>query len=291
MKERKGIILAGGTGTRLFPITQAVSKQLMPVYDKPMIYYPLATLMQIGIREVLIITTPHDNEQFVHLLQDGSQFGIRIEYAIQDKPEGLAQALTIAEKFLDGAPSALILGDNLFYGGKNMTARLERANARTSGATIFGYHVSNPKEYGVVHSDENGKVLSLEEKPQKPKSNYAIPGLYFYDEHAPKHAHALKPSPRGELEITDLNRTYLEREELHVEYMGRGVAWLDTGTHQSLLDAGSFVSTLEKRQGLAIACLEEIAFHNGLITKEDIKACLKRLGKSSYTKYLKALIK
>lgn len=290
MKERKGIVLAGGTGSRLFPITQAVSKQLMPVYDKPMIYYPLATLMQIGIREILIITTPYDNEQFVHLLQDGSQFGIRIEYAIQERPEGLAQALTIAEHFLEGAPSALILGDNLFYGGKNMTARLERANARISGATIFGYHVSNPEEYGVVHSDENGKVLSLEEKPQQPKSNYAIPGLYFYDEHAPKHAHELKPSPRGELEITDLNRTYLERDELHVEYMGRGVAWLDTGTHQSLLDAGSFVSTLEKRQGLAIACLEEIAFHNGWISKEDIEACLKRLGKSSYTKYLKALI-
>ena len=288
--NRKGIILAGGSGTRLFPLTIAVSKQLMPVYDKPMIYYPLSVLMLSGIREVLIISTPQDLPLFEKLLGDGSAFGLQLSYAEQPSPDGLAQAFVIAADvgFLDGTqPSALILGDNMFYGHDFVDA-LATATSQTQGATVFGYHVSNPKDYGVVEFDSDGTVLSLEEKPEHPKSNYAIPGLYYYDQAVINFARELKPSARGELEITDLNRCYLERGDLRVELLGRGTAWLDTGTHDSLLEAGEFVGIISNRQGQKIACLEEIAYARGWIDDEQLDAQIARLGKSSYGAYLKA---
>ena len=288
-KQRKGIILAGGSGTRLHPLTLAVSKQLMPVYNKPMIYYPLSVLMLAGIREVMIISTPQDLPMFKKLLGDGNRLGMEFVYAEQPKPEGLAQALIIAEDFLDGSPSALILGDNLFY-GHNFTDCIKNANNRVDGATIFGYQVSNPTAYGVVELNEQGKALSLEEKPQEPKSNFAIPGIYFYDEHAPNYANELTPSPRGELEITDLNKVYLDNESLFVELLGRGTAWLDTGTHESLLDAANFVEVIEKRQGLQIGCIEEIAFRNKWIDQNAVKEILRTLGKSDYRNYISKLI-
>lgn len=288
-KQRKGIILAGGSGTRLHPLTLAVSKQLMPVYNKPMIYYPLSVLMLGGMREVMIISTPQDLPLFKKLLGSGDRLGMKFSYAEQPKPEGLAQSLIIAEEFLDNSPSALILGDNLFY-GHNFTDCIKSANQRTAGATIFGYQVSDPKAYGVVELNSEGIALSLEEKPAQPKSNYAIPGVYFYDEKASEYANALKPSPRGELEITDLNKVYLENQSLFVELLGRGTAWLDTGTHESLLDAANFVEVIEKRQGLQIGCIEEIAFRNKWIDQEDIKEILTSLGKSDYRNYIIKLI-
>ncbi len=288
---RKGIILAGGSGTRLYPLTIAVSKQLMPVYDKPMIYYPLSVLMLSGIREILVISTPLDLPLFKRLLGDGSQFGLTLSYAEQPSPDGLAQAFHIAADtgFLKNEPAALVLGDNLFY-GHDFASSLENASARTSGATIFGYHVAEPSAYGVVEFAADGRVLSLEEKPVAPKSNYAIPGLYYYDHDVVALARSLKPSKRGELEITDLNRLYLERGALHVELLGRGTAWLDTGTHDSLLDAGQFVSVIENRQGLKIACLEEIAYRQNWIDRSGLEAQIKKLGKSSYGQYLKKLL-
>ncbi len=291
MSTRKGIILAGGSGTRLYPLTIAVSKQLMPVYDKPMVYYPLSVLMLAGIREVLVISTPQDLPLFKLLLGDGSQFGIKLSYAAQPKPEGLAQAFHIAGDtgFLKGEPSALVLGDNLFYGA-DFVKCLADAAARPSGSTIFGYHVANPAAYGVVEFAPDGRVLSLEEKPATPKSNYAVPGLYFYDAEVVPLAKSLKPSKRGELEITDLNRLYLERGQLHVELFGRGTAWLDTGTHDSLIEAAQFVHVLENRTGLKIACLEEIAYKQGWIDRAGMEANIKKLGKSSYGEYLKRLL-
>jgi len=289
MKERKGIVLAGGSGSRLYPLTLAVSKQLMPVYDKPMIYYPLSVLMLSGIREILLISTPHDLPAFKKLLGNGSRFGIKLKYAEQPSPDGLAQALIIAEDFLAGHPSALVLGDNLFY-GTELPARLTCANDRESGASIFGYHVSNPSDYGIAEFNKSGKVISLEEKPEHPKSKYAIPGLYFYDERASAFANALKPSARGELEITDLNQCYLDEGSLHVELLGRGTAWLDTGTHDSLLEAGEFIALIAKRQGLMIACLEEIAFERGWLSSDDLKTSIEKMGKSEYGSYLSRLI-
>jgi len=289
---RKGIILAGGSGTRLYPLTIAVSKQLMPVYDKPMVYYPLSALMLAGIREVLVISTPQDLPLFKRLLEDGSQFGLQLSYAEQPKPEGLAQAFHIAGEtgFLKpGELSALVLGDNLFYGADFLTA-LEGASARTTGATVFGYHVANPSAYGVVEFAADGRVVSLEEKPRQPKSNYAVPGLYFYDGDVVPLARGLKPSARGELEITDLNRLYLERGTLKVELFGRGTAWLDTGTHDSLMQAAQFVEVLENRTGLKIACLEEIAFKRGWIDRAGVEANVKKMGKSSYGDYLRRLV-
>lgn len=288
---RKGIILAGGSGTRLYPLTIAVSKQLMPVYDKPMIYYPLSVLMLAGIREVLVISTPSDLPLFKKLLGDGANFGLKLSYAEQPSPDGLAQAFHIAADtgFLTGQePSALVLGDNLFYGAEFANS-LAEAGVRTTGATIFGYHVSNPASYGVVEFSADGRVLSLEEKPKQPKSNYAVPGLYFYDQDVIDHARQLKPSARGELEITDLNRRYLEQGRLHVELLGRGTAWLDTGTHDSLMEAAQFVHVLENRTGLKIACLEEIAFKQGWIDRAGLEANIKNLGKSSYGEYLRRL--
>jgi len=287
--SRRGIILAGGSGTRLYPLTIAVSKQLMPVYDKPMIYYPLSVLMLAGIREILVISTPQDLPLFQRLLGDGAQFGLRLSYAEQPKPEGLAQAFLIGADFLGGAPSALVLGDNLFY-SSDFSKALAAADARAVGATIFGYHVADPKSYGVVEFAANGRVLSIEEKPAQPKSNYAVPGLYFYDRDVVAHARALQPSARGELEITDLNRRYLEAGRLHVELLGRGTAWLDTGTHDSLLDAAQFVNVIENRQGLKIACLEEIAFGRGWIDRAQLAAQIERLGKSNYGAYLRRLL-
>jgi glucose-1-phosphate thymidylyltransferase len=287
---RKGIILAGGSGTRLYPLTIAVSKQLMPVYDKPMVYYPLSVLMLSGIRDILIISTPTDLPLFRKLLGDGANLGVRFSYAEQPSPDGLAQAFHIAEEtgFLKNEPAALVLGDNLFY-GHDLVKSLERATARTSGATIFGYHVSDPTSYGVVEFAADGRVLSLEEKPSQPKSNYAIPGIYYYDSDVVAFSRRLKPSKRGELEITDLNRLYLEAGKLHVEVLGRGTAWLDTGTHDSLLEAGQFVSVIENRQGLKIACLEEIAWRQGWIDRAALEANISRLGKSSYGAYLRRL--
>lgn len=291
MNARKGIILAGGSGTRLYPLTIAVSKQIMPIYDKPMIYYPMSILMLAGIRNILIISTPSDLPLFKKLLGDGAQFGIRLNYAEQPSPDGLAQAFTIAGDigFLNNEPAALILGDNLFY-GHDLPKSLLRAMARTHGATIFGYRVADPVAYGVVEFDENRKAISLEEKPQHPKSNYAIPGLYFYDADVVKFANDLQPSIRGEFEITDLNKLYLERGDLNVELMSRGAAWLDTGTHDSLLDAAEFVRVIESRQGLKIACLEEIAFKEKWISEVELKEQIFNLGKSGYTDYLKKLI-
>lgn len=288
--QRKGIILAGGSGTRLFPLTIAVSKQLMPVYDKPMVYYPLSVLMLAGIRKILVISTPTDLPLFKKLLGDGSNLGLQLSYAEQPSPDGLAQAFHIAGDvgFLKNEPAALVLGDNLFYGADFMHS-LERADARTTGATIFGYRVADPKSYGVVEFAADGRVLSLEEKPAQPKSNYAIPGIYFYDADVVAVSRRLKPSKRGELEITDLNRLYLEAGKLHVEVLGRGTAWLDTGTHDSLLEAAEFVSVIENRQGLKIACIEEIAFRKGWIDRAGLDANIARLGKSSYGAYLRRI--
>jgi len=289
MTQRKGIILAGGSGTRLYPITKGVSKQLLPVYDKPMIYYPLSVLMLAGIREVLVINTPHEQALFQALLGDGSQWGMRVEYAAQPSPDGLAQALTIGREFLDGAPSCLVLGDNIFH-GSGFTELLKRADVREHGATVFGYWVKDATAYGVAEFDGAGRVVGLEEKPQKPKSNYAVTGLYFYDGRAPEFAAALAPSARGELEITDLNRRYLDEGALHLEKMGRGYAWLDTGTHESLLQAGNFIETIEQRQGLRVACPEEIAFYNRWIDAAQLEALARPLAKSGYGRYLMSLL-
>jgi glucose-1-phosphate thymidylyltransferase len=288
--QRKGIILAGGSGTRLYPLTIAVSKQLMPVYDKPMVYYPLSVLMLAGIREILLISTPEDLPLFQRLLGDGNQFGISLSYAAQPRPEGLAQAFHIGADFVKNAPSALVLGDNIFY-GQNFVEGIEAADARREGATIFGYHVAEPTAYGVVEFAPDGRVVSIEEKPAKPKSNFAVPGLYFYDDRVVGLARDLKPSARGELEITDLNRLYLEEGKLQVEQLGRGTAWLDTGTHESLMEAAEFVSVIERRQGLKIACLEEIALRNKWIDQAGLEAQIARLGKSSYGAYLRRLLK
>jgi glucose-1-phosphate thymidylyltransferase len=289
-KQRKGIILAGGAGTRLHPITLSQSKQLLPVYDKPMIYYPLATLMSAGIREFLIITTPRDQTAFRELLGDGRQWGVGFEYAVQAQPNGIAQALIIAEAFLAGAPSALILGDNIFYGA-NLPELLKRASERTAGATVFGYYVQDPERYGVVEFDAQGAVTELHEKPLHPPSNYAVTGIYFYDTRATALAKSLTPSVRGELEITDLNRAYLKEGALHVERLGRGTAWLDTGTHNSLLDAGVFVRILEERQGLKVACVEEIAWRLGFIDAEQLLELAKPLEKSGYGEYLVRILR
>jgi glucose-1-phosphate thymidylyltransferase len=286
--NRKGIILAGGSGTRLYPITQGISKQLLPVYDKPMIYYPLSVLMLAGIRDVLIINTPHEQALFRTLLGDGSQWGMNIEYAVQPSPDGLAQAYLIGRDFVAGQPSCLVLGDNIFH-GPGLTAMLKRADSRDSGATVFGYWVSDPERYGVAEFDPAGKVIGLEEKPEKPRSNYAVTGLYFYDGRASDFASELKPSPRGELEITDLNRRYLEEGSLHLEQLGRGYAWLDTGTHQSLLEASNYIETIEARQGLRVCCPEEIAWNNGWIDAERLNELARPLAKNGYGQYLLSL--
>lgn len=281
----KGIILAGGSGTRLYPATHSISKQLIPIFDKPMIYYPLSTLLLAGIKEILIITTPHEQILFKTLLKDGSQWGINLFYEIQESPNGLAEAFIIGEKFIGSDSVCMILGDNIFY-GHDFSKLVENAAITTKGATVFGYVVSDPERYGVAEMDKSGKVLSIEEKPTKPKSNYAVTGLYFYDNEVVKYAKTIKPSSRGEIEITDLNRIYLERGELNMQILGRGMAWLDTGTHESLLEASNFIATIEHRQGLKVACLEEIAFLKGYISVEELKNLAKPLAKNGYGKYL-----
>ena len=289
MKNRKGIILAGGSGTRLYPLTLAISKQIMPVYDKPMIYYPLSVLMEAGIREVLIITTPRDSETFKNLLQDGSQWGMRFEYKVQPEPRGLADAFIIGEEFIGKDDVAMILGDNMFY-GSHLTEMLKKANEREE-STIFGYQVKDPRAYGVVEIDENGKAISIEEKPQNPKSNYAVPGLYFYSNDVVEIAKNVKPSARGEIEITSINEEYMKQNRLYVETFGRGMTWFDTGTHDALLETASFVQTIEKRQGMQVCCPEEIAFQKGWINKEQLSILADKYMKTEYGKYLKELIK
>ena len=287
--ERKGIILAGGSGTRLYPVTMSISKQLLPVYDKPMIYYPLTTLMLAGIRDILIISTPQDTPRFHELLGDGSQWGIKLSYSVQPTPDGLAQAFIIGKEFVGDAPSALILGDNIYY-GHDFESQLREASARTSGSTVFAYHVHDPERYGVVDFDAQRRAISIEEKPLKPKSNYAVTGLYFYDSQVCDIAAGIAPSARGELEITDVNRTYLERGQLNVELMGRGMAWLDTGTHESLLEAGQFIATIENRQGLKVACPEEIAYRKGYIDGAKLEQLARPLKKNAYGQYLLRLL-
>jgi glucose-1-phosphate thymidylyltransferase len=290
MTNRKGIILAGGSGTRLYPVTQAVSKQLMPVYDKPMVYYPLTTLMLAGIRDVLLISTPQDTPRFMDLLKDGKQWGMNIEYAVQPQPDGLAQAFIIGKDFIQGGPSALVLGDNLFY-GHDLVKLLSNANAQSTGASVFAYHVQDPERYGVVDFDAQQRALSIEEKPKVPKSNFAVTGLYFYDKQVCDIASDIQPSSRGELEITDVNKRYLSQNQLNVEIMGRGYAWLDTGTHDSLLEAAGFIATLQKRQGLMVACPEEIAFHQNWISADDLLQLAHPLSKNGYGQYLLNLLK